>query len=300
MVLFGPSGCGEEFTAEGHKGIMEVPAWIKGKGLDAYEYSFGHGYQMTTETAKVAGEKFKEYDVKLSLHAPFYINFANPSEEMYQKTQGYIYTGIRFLKAFGADRLVFHPASCGKIPREEAIALTRDRFKETFDKMESEGLLEGVLLCPETMGKTLQIGTYKEVVDLCKLNSHLVPTFDFGHINSLEGGSLKSKEDYRRILDYSLENIGYEKTNNAHIHFSKIMYGAKGEIKHLNYDDIEYGPEFDGLAELLIEYNLSPRVICESMSMMPHDALIMKKIYHKLLDKHNNLWYIIKRENKRR
>ncbi|MBO5394384.1 MAG: TIM barrel protein [Clostridia bacterium] len=285
MVLFGPSGCGEEFVEEGHSGILEVPAWIKAKGLDAYEYSFGHGYQMSTEKAQLAGEEFKKHDIKLSLHAPFYINFANPDEEMYAKTQGYIYTGIKFLRAFGADRLIFHAASCGKLSRDEALALTKARFIDTFDKMEQEGLLDDLILCPETMGKTQQIGTYQEIVDLCTLNKHLLPTFDFGHINSLEGGSLKTKDDYKRILDYSIEKIGYEKTNNCHIHFSKIQYGAKGEIKHLNYDDLVYGPEFDGLAEILIEYNLSPRVICESMSTMPKDALIMKKIYHKMLDK---------------
>lgn len=284
-VLFGPSGCGDEFYEQGHDGILEVPKWIKEYGLDAYEYSFGHGYQMTLEKAKAAGEKFKEYDIKLSIHAPFYINFANPDEEMYAKTQGYIYTGVRFLKAFGAERMVFHPASCGKLTREEAVKLTEKRFKETFDKMEEEGLLDGILLCPETMGKTMQIGTWKEVIDLCKTNEHLVPTFDFGHINSLEQGSLKSEDDYREIFDYCIKTLGRERTNNCHVHFSKIQYGPKGEIKHLNYDDEIYGPEFDPLAKVLIEYNLSPRVICESMSQMPHDALIMKKIYSKLLDK---------------
>jgi len=204
---------------------------------------------------------------------------------MYKKTKGYIYTGIKFLRTFGCDRLIFHPASCGKMTREDALNLTSFRFSEIFNKLEEEGMLEGLLLCPETMGKTMQIGTYKEVVDLCQLNNHLVPTFDFGHINSLEQGSLKTKDDFRRILDYSIEKIGYEKTSNSHIHFSKIQYGAKGEVKHLNYDDSVYGPEFDNLAELLVEYNLSPRVICESMSDMPKDALKMKKIYKKILDK---------------
>lgn len=289
MVLFGSSGCGDEFYNEGHKGILEVPKWIKEKGLDAYEYSFGHGYQMNLEMAQKAGLLFQEYEIKLSIHAPFFINFANPSDEMYQKTQGYIYTGIKFLRAFGADRLIFHPASCGKSSREEAIRLTTKRFKETFDKLEEDNLLEGILLCPETMGKTMQIGTYEEVVDLCTLNNCLVPTFDFGHINSLEQGSLKTEKDFKRIIDYSIEKLGFEKTNKCHIHFSKIQYGSKGEIKHLNYDDTVFGPEFDGLAEILIDYKLSPRVICESMNLMPHDALIMKKIYLNLLDKNKKL-----------
>ncbi len=285
MVLFGPSGCGEEFYNEGYKGLLDVPAWIKNRGLDAFEYSFGHGYQMSSELAIKAGALFKENNIKLSLHAPFYINFANPSEEMYQKTQGYLYTGIKFMRAFDCDRIVFHPASEGKLARDEALKLTISRFSETFDNLERENLIDGLYFCPETMGKSKQIGTYREVVDLCTLNSHLIPTFDFGHINALEQGSLKTADDYKRIFDYSLEKIGYEKTNNCHIHFSKIQYGPLGEIKHLNYDDITYGPEFDELAKVLVEYNLSPRVICESMTTMPKDAQIMKKIYQNLLDK---------------
>ena len=284
-IKFGPSGCGEEFYNQGFTNIYDVPAWIKNYGLDAYEYSFGHGYQMSLETAKKAGEKFIENGVALSLHAPFYINFANPDEEMYLKTQNYIRTGIKFLNAFGADRLIFHPASCGKLKREDALKLTNERFSSFFNQLEEEGLLEGLLLCPETMGKTMQIGSYQEVVNLCKYNKHLVPTFDFGHINSLMQGALKTSDDYKKIFDYSIEKIGFEKINNCHIHFSKIQFGSKGEVKHLNFDDLIYGPEFEPLAKVLLDYNLNPRIICESMTMMPHDALIMKNIYYDMKNK---------------
>lgn len=284
-IKFGPSGCGEEFYNQGFTNIYDVPVWIKNYGLDAYEYSFGHGYQMSLETAKKAGEKFIENGVALSLHAPFYINFANPDEEMYLKTQNYIRTGIKFLNAFGADRLIFHPASCGKLKREDAVKLTNERFSSFFNQLEEEGLLEGLLLCPETMGKTMQIGSYQEVINLCKYNKHLVPTFDFGHINSLMQGALKTSDDYKKIFDYSIEKIGFEKINNCHIHFSKIQFGPKGEVKHLNFDDLIYGPEFEPLAKVLLDYNLNPRIICESMTMMPHDALIMKNIYYDMKNK---------------
>lgn len=287
MVLFGPSGCETEFYEKGYKSIFDAPEYLNSLGLDAFEYSFGHGYQMGFAQAEKVGQLFEQHNIKMSIHAPFYINFANPNEEMFAKTIGYLETGIKFLRAFKADKLVFHSASCGKETREAAIHLTKERFKQTFDMFDENGLMENIFLCPETMGKSMQIGTYKEVIDLCTINSHLVPTFDFGHINSLEQGSLKSKEDFKRILDYSIEKLGFEKTNNSHIHFSKIQYGPKGEIRHLNYDDVLYGPEFDGLAEVLIDYKLSPRVICESMNKMAHDALIMKKIYLNKLDKIN-------------
>lgn len=282
-VLFGPSGGGEEAVNNGIT-ITKMPEFIKSKGLDAFEYSFGHGYTMSIKTALLAGLKFKQHDIKLSLHAPFFINFANPDEVMYQKSAGYLYTGIKFLRSLEADKLVFHAASCGKQERADAYKLTVDRIHETLDKMEEEKLLDGIFLCPETMGKTMQIGTYKEIIDLCTVNEHLTPTFDFGHINCLMQGELKQADDYKRIFDYAIEKLGFDRASNCHIHFSKIQFGEKGEIRHLNYTEDEvYGPIFDPLAEVLIDYKLSPRVITESMSNMVDDAILLKKIYNEKL-----------------
>ncbi len=280
ITRFGPSGCGIEFENEGKASIFEVPDWLKARGLNAFEYSFGHGYRMKTDTAQAVGKKFRENDILVSVHAPYFINFANPDPDMYAKSEGYIRTGIKFLKAFDyADHLVFHSGFCGGKERDECINLIKSRFIECFSKMEEEGLLTDIWLCPETMGKPAQIGTYTEVVDLCLTNSHLVPTFDFGHINALTHGGLKNKEDYKRVFDYAIEKLGMERINNCHIHFSKIEYGEKGEIRHLNFEDEIYGPNYEPMIEVIKEYNLTPRIISESAGMQPRDASIMKKYY---------------------
>lgn len=283
MVRFGPSGGGTEFVEAGLSSIMQVPDFVKAKGLNAFEYSFGHGYQMKTELAERVGKLFKEKNIMLSLHAPYYINFANPAEEMYQKSVGYIKTGLRFMRAFGyCDHFVFHSGSCGSLKREEAIKLITQRFHETFDAFEEDNTLDGLFICPETMGKPMQIGTHEEVIDLCTINPHLVPTFDFGHINALTQGSLKSKEDYLRILELCIEKLGFERTKNCHIHFSKIEYGAKGEIRHLDFDDTVYGPDFEPMLEAIHDLKLEPRIISESRDQQPRDALIMKKYFESL------------------
>jgi len=279
MVKFGPSGNSESFYNEGKKSTFDAPKWVKERGLDLFEYSFGKGFIMSSETAKQIGEKFKEYDIELSIHAPYFINFANPDPEMYEKTKGYIRTGIKFLNLMGAKRLIFHPGSCGKVPREEAYGLLKERMKEFVQELDKEGLLEGIYLCPETMGKLMQIGTVEELIELCALNEHLLPTFDFGHINSRTGGSLKTKDDFKKIFEYSISKIGFERTKNCHIHFSKIEYGNKGEIRHLNFDDNVYGPNFEPLAECLIEMGLTPHIICESAGWQAEDSQFMKKIY---------------------
>ena len=92
-------------------------------------------------------------------------------------------------------------------------------------------------------------------------------------------GQLKTKDDYKRIFDYSFEKLGEDKTKNCHIHFSKIEYSEKGEIKHLNLDDEIYGPEFAPLAKAIKEYNLTPTIICESKERMMEDAIELSRIY---------------------
>lgn len=283
-VLFGPSGNSESFFNEGHSATLESPAWVKAKGLDLFEYSFGQGYRMSSDTAVKIGNEFKKEGIELSVHAPYFINFANPDDEMFSKTIGYISTGIKFLKNLQAKRLIFHPASCGKQTREDAVKLMMERFKEVMPIFENE-LDDGMFLCPETMGKLMQIGTYKEVIDLCTISSKLIPTFDFGHINALTQGSLKSADDYKRIFDYCFEKLGEERTKNAHIHFSKIQYGSKGEIRHLTFEDDVYGPNFEDLAKVLVDYDLSCHVVCESAGTQAEDSLIMKDIYTKTLAK---------------
>ena len=284
-VLFGPSGNSLSFYEQGHKSTMETAKWLseQGKeqfdgGLDLFEYSFGQGYRMKTELAEKLGEEFRKYGIEVSIHAPYFINFANPDPEMYEKSIGYIKTGIKFMHAFGATRLVFHPGSCGKQAREDAINLMTERFKEFMPEIEKE-LGENMYICPETMGKSMQIGTWKEIIDLCTLSNKLMPTFDFGHINALTQGTLKTADDYQEIFDYAMEKLGAERAKNVQVHFSKIEYGPKGEIKHLTFADNVYGPNFEPLCECLIKNDLSCHIICESDGTMAEDSVFMKNLY---------------------
>ncbi len=285
MVLFGPAGNSDSFYAEGYENTLSAAEWIKQQGLDIYEYSFGRGYRMSLDTAKIIGDEFKKNNIEISVHAPYFINFATQDKDLLAKTFNYIETGIKFLRAFGCSRLIFHPGSMGDQTREEAFILAKNRIGEFVNMLDSQKLLDGIYLCPETMGKSKQIGTYQEILEICALNKHLLPTFDFGHINALTQGALKSKKDYIKIFTKSLETIGTQRTQNCHIHFSKIQYSNKGEVKHLTFDDNIYGPDFLPLCEALIQLDLSPHIICESSGTMAEDAKKMKEIYLKTLGK---------------
>lgn len=281
MIKFGPAGNDKLFYDEGHKSTVEAPVWLKNMGLNAFEYSFGKGILLKDETAIDIANAMRDNGIQVSVHAPYFINFANPDDEMVEKSYNYVLNSLHKLKLLGGNRCIIHIGSCGKMDRAEALRLIEERLKILVEKVREAGYSD-MYLCIETMGKQAQIGTYKEIVDLCKVDDMVMPTFDFGHINALTGGTLKSKEDFEKIFDYCLENLGEYRTKNVHIHFSKIEFGAKGEIKHLTFEDEIYGPEFEPLAMVLKERGYSPVIICESKEVMAQDALKMKNIYESI------------------
>ena len=216
--------------------------------------------------------------MEISAHAPYFINFSNPDEEMAAKSYGYVLDTAKVLKNMGGKRVVFHPAAQGKATREVAVALCEERLKILRDLIYKNGL-EDLIYCPETMGKLAQIGTVEEITRFCKIDSIYTPCIDFGHINAREGGSLNTVADYQDRLQYMIDELGYERMKGFHMHFSKIMYSAKGEIKHLTFEDTVYGPEFEPLAVALKTLRLEPFIVSESAGTQAEDAKYMKNVY---------------------
>lgn len=281
MIKFGPSGNCDSFYAEGNAHTEQAAAFVKARGLDCFEYSFGRGVRMTEDKAISIGEAFAAEKVEISAHAPYFINFANPDDEMAAKSYGYLLDTAKIIKLMGGKRVVFHPAAQGKASREEAVALTEERLKVLRDYLYLNDL-QDLTICPETMGKLAQIGTVEEIVRFCKIDKVFTPCVDFGHVNAREQGSLKTVEDYKSRLEYMLAELGYERMKHFHVHFSKIMYGAKGEIKHLTFADEIYGPEFFPLAVALKELSLEPYIVSESDGTQAEDAAEMKRIFNAL------------------
>lgn len=275
---FGPSGHSASFAADGLKSTLQMPSWLAEKGLELFEYSFGRGVHISTQSAAEIADEAQNYAVEISAHAPYYINFASTEAEKAQKSINYILTSLKVLRAFKGRRCVFHAGAEGKQPRNEAFARVLDMLAQTVQAVKDAGYSD-MILCPEAMGKQAQIGTVEEVIQMCMLDDNLYPCIDFGHVNALTGGSLKSEDDFRRIIDRLFDTLGEEKTKNMHVHFSKIQYGAKGELRHLTFADDIYGPDFLPFANVIVRYGLCPHVLSESAGTQSEDAMEMKRVY---------------------
>ncbi len=279
MIKFGSSGFCYGFMKK-HKSSSEMPTWLKRHKLSCHEMSFTNGVRITNETCEKFGKLFKKANIELSVHAPYFINFASPNPIAIEKSNMYIIASLQKMKYLGAKKLVFHVGTLLGKPRDEAFSRTYENIKNLLSILDEYDFGE-YYLCPETMGKHGQIGTIEEIAKICALDERLMPTIDFGHINAFGGGCLKSEEDYENVFETLKKYLG-DRFNKIHIHFSKIQYGAKGEIRHLTFKDNIYGPEFEPLAKVLKKYNVEACVISESSGTQTKDAVAMQKIYNNL------------------
>ena len=281
MIKFGVAGNSLSFYAEGHERTEEAAKWCRERGIDVFEYSFGRGVTMNEATAKKLGAAFSAEGVELSVHAPYFINFSNPDPEMISKSIGYVLASCKKAVDFGGERVVVHPATQGKMTRDEAFAVMTDNVKRLYDALEEKGY-DKLKICFETMGKTAQMGTLDEIIGIVGLFDCYYPCVDFGHINAREQGILNKPENYNTLIKKMLDFLPKHKVFNMHVHFSKIQYGAKGEIRHLTFADEVYGPDYRPLMEIFHSEGMTPVIISESDGTQAEDSMEMKRYYYSL------------------
>ena len=277
---FGTAGLADSYTVKKFDPAA-IAAYTAGFGLTAFEYQCGRGVRLAHDKAAALGAACAERGIALSVHAPYYISMSSLEEDKRLHSIDYLLQSCALVKALGGQRVIFHSGSCGKQSREEALEKALDTMARAVKACDEAGF-EDCILCPETMGKLAQIGTVEEIVRFCKIDPVYTPCVDFGHINAREQGSLKTVEDYLSRLSYMVDELGYERMKHFHAHFSKIMYSAKGEVKHLTFEDKIYGPEFYPLAVALKALKLEPYIVSESAGTQAEDAAEMKKIYNNL------------------
>ena len=281
MIKFGPSGTCERFKEAGFTATAQAAPWLNELGLDLFEYSFGRGVRVGDETARRIGAAFAKNDIELSVHAPYFINLATLDDQKAANNHEYILSSLKALRAFGSKRCVFHPGAPAGQTRRDAMNVLFRRLDALMDDVLSHGFGD-LWLCPETMGKKAQLGDLDEIIEICRRYDMLLPCIDFGHLNARDTGAIKGYDEYKRIVDKLADGLGDFKTVNMHVHFSKIQYTDKGELRHLTFADDVFGPDYEPMLEVFRDLKLEPFVACESAGTQTYDALTLKECYKTL------------------
>ena len=259
-IYLGPAGvpltAAKSDTISGIKRVAELK-------LGAMEIEFVRGVHMTNDLADEAGQAAKELGVKLSVHAPYFINLCNP--EVLEASQKRILDSCERAHHMGASVVVFHPGYYGKLGKGEALSRVTDACREMAKALRENGW--DVKLGLETTGKMSQFGTVDEILAICEKVKGCVPVLDWAHLHAKYQG----KADFRAILS-KVTSAGFRR---IHTHFSNIEFGDKGEKRHLTIEHKE--PDFRKVAKVILDSDLHEITIISESPALEKDSLVMRK-----------------------
>jgi deoxyribonuclease-4 len=273
-LLFGTGGIPHSTTKpanllNGLKRLAEL-------GLGVTEMEFVYGVRMSETEASQVASTAQKYKIKLTAHAPYYINLNAHENEKLVASQERLLQTARVASLCGANSVAFHTAFYLKDDPQIVYA----RIKKLMVGMVADLKKQNryLWLRPELMGKRSQFGSLEELLNLCSEVEGIAPCIDFAHLHA-RTGKYNSYYEFKSVLNQMEKRLGRTALDNLHIHLSGIKYSAAGELNHLNVQESDL--KYTELLQALKEYAVKGVVICESPNL-EEDALHLQETYHKV------------------
>lgn len=271
---FGPAG--KPITLKSAD-ILKAPSFLREMGLNAMEYEAVRGVNIREDKARALGQEARANGVKLSLHAPYFINLAG-KKDVVEGSIRRLNESVEAAYWMEAYVVVFHPGYYKDAPTK------RDALKKVIDNLQpvaeyrSQIGATNVWLGPETTGKTSQVGDLTEVIEISRHIDGVRPVVDFAHLYARsEGKFITSRDHVVQVINAIEKELGTWALKPLHVHFSKIEYGKGGEREHHNLDEEGYGPDFSIVCSVLCEQGVDAVIISES-PVLEQDALVMMRM----------------------
>ena len=272
-LRFGPAGIP---LSTKKRSIIEGIKRVRELGLDAMELEFVRGVTVSEDKAPEVKKISEQYGVLLTCHAQYYINLNSPEEAKVRASVERLLKAARVAAASGAWSLCFHAAYYMKREPAPVYERVKKYLKRVVDTLVDEGY--EIWIRPETTGKPTQLGSLEEILRLCEEVENCRPVIDWAHLHARDGrGSIRTKGDYRAVLEAIEGRLGTEVMVNLHVHYTPVEFSAKGEVRHHAMSEPGYGPDFKPFAELIAEMDLRPVIISES-PVLDRDSILMKKM----------------------
>lgn len=249
-------------TLDGIKCVSELQ-------LNVMEVEFVRGVKMNLKMTKQVGELAKKLDIRLSVHAPYFINLCSLEKEKVEASKKRILDSVERAYVMGGDIVVFHPAYYGKLSEGEAYQRVKKVCEEIRDTQKDNGTGD-VRLGLETTGKVSQFGTVEEIIQICKEVKGCDIVVDWAHIFARTIGKINFSEIFDKVSTL--------KPKHLHTHFSCIEYSDRGERRHLTLDAGK--PDYYPLVKEILKRKIDITLISESPNLEV-DALKMKEMFEK-------------------
>lgn len=242
-------------------------------GLFTLELGWVQSVRVTEATCQLIRETASTANVRLSVHAPYFINL-NAFDEEWPKSRKRLMDAAIYGNLAGATDIIFHPGSYFGNPASDVLKIAIPRLADCISELRSAG--NPVTLRPETMGKSALLGTLEDCIRMSKEIEGVEPCIDFAHLHARTGnGSLNSYDEWKALLENYANQLGEERLKSLHIHLSGIEYTAKGEQNHLPLQESDFN--LNDLIRALKSMQCQGRILCESPVMEDDALLIMNR-----------------------
>jgi bifunctional non-homologous end joining protein LigD len=237
------------------------------QGHRALELPFTQGFPWKESRCQAFGALAAERDIRLSVHAPYFVGLTIPEEDKGQQSAHALEHTMKLGKWLGAPVIVAHLGST----YDEDPTVLMDRIRSRIDfigpKIESLGVGLGL----ETAGKRSQFGSLGDIAQLAEEYTFVRPVVDWAHIHAMTNGGLTSKEAFASVLRFVRDSFPGWMISPLQVQFSDNQFGDAGEIRHCPYGEgtLRVGP----LVEAVEETVMSMVLISEAREMKSHQLI---------------------------
>ncbi len=211
-IKFGPAGLGPI------KDAVKNLEYYNKLGFKACEIAFTYGiYIKDNKDMKTIKEAAEKFDIKLSIHTPYWVNLNSKEKEKVEKSKERILNCCEVGENLGVSIVVFHPGYYGGIGEEETYNNVKKAILDMQNTIKKKGWK--IKIAPETMGKVNVFGSIEQIAKLVE-DTKCEFCIDFAHILARD-----KKVDYEKVKRLF-------PAKQWHVHFSGIVYGEKGEKHH--------------------------------------------------------------------
>ncbi|MEM0128707.1 MAG: TIM barrel protein [Thermoplasmata archaeon] len=232
--------------------------------------SLAREYADLTTTRDLA----RALDVRLTLHAPYYVDFFGSPEARQRSLRQIQWAGV-LAEGLGARLLVTHLGFYAPGPRADSFEPIREitdglaRWLADFGK----GTIQ---LGLEPSGHPDVFGSAEEILELSHRVRGTVPVLNVPHLAARDRRPLERPEDYAPLV----EAFRTGPDRSLYLNFAGVEYTGPGTMR---LTPVKRGRiRFDPLAELLTQRDYDATVISSS-PLLEHDAMSMKLIYERTL-----------------
>lgn len=237
------------------------------KGHRVFELAFTRGFPWKERRCAAFAREAADRGIGLSVHAPYFAVLTVADEDRAKRCRAALEHAVKLGAELDARIVVAHLGARRGEPPEELI----DRMRQHLDWIggKVDGLGVGVGL--ETAGKASHMGSLGDIALLSDEFPFVRPVVDWAHVHAMSGGGLRSVEAFAAVIGFLRDRFPGWKIDPVHTHFSDVLYGERGEIRHIPYG--EGTLRITPLVRAAGEAGVRMTIISESRDARSHDAI---------------------------